>query len=164
MILCEHLYQLRQSVESNLQLTMSNEQLANEHLDWFDEEGKVKSVEDIMPPIAIISPYREQVIYMKRAIKEDPQLMNLPITVNTVDGFQGQERDIVYISLVRSNSNGEIGFLKDYRRMNVAMTRAKKLLIMVGDSATIGGHKFYEQLLEYVETNGGYQTGWEYMR
>jgi len=164
MILCEHLYQLRLTVDGARLTARDDEELAKEYLDWFDEEGEVKSVEEIMPPIAIISPYREQVIYMKRAIKEDPQLMDLPITVNTVDGFQGQERDIVYISLVRSNDNGEIGFLKDYRRMNVAMTRAKKLLVMVGDSATIGGYKFYEELLEYVETNGGYQTGWEYMR
>ena len=164
MILCEHLYQLRQTVESNVQLAMNDEQLAKQHPDWFDAEGAVKNVVEIMPPIAIISPYREQVIHMKRAIAEDPLLLDLPITVNTVDGFQGQEREIVYISLVRSNGNGEIGFLKDYRRMNVAMTRAKKLLVMVGDSATIGGHDFYEKLLEYVETNGSYQTGWEYMQ
>jgi superfamily I DNA and/or RNA helicase len=164
MILCEHLYQLRQTVESNVQLAMNDEQLAKQHPDWFDAEGAMKNVVEIMPPIAIISPYREQVIHMKRAIAEDPLLLDLPITVNTVDGFQGQEREIVYISLVRSNGNGEIGFLKDYRRMNVAMTRAKKLLVMVGDSATIGGHDFYEKLLEYVETNGSYQTGWEYMQ
>lgn len=164
MILCEHLYQLRLMVDGNVQLAITNEQLAKQHPDWFNAEGEVKSVAEIMPPIAIISPYREQVIYMKRAIAEDPQLMDLPITVNTVDGFQGQEREIVYISLVRSNASGEIGFLKDYRRMNVAMTRAKKLLVMVGDSATIGGYKFYEELLEYVEKNGSYQTGWEYMR
>lgn len=150
MILCEHLYLLRQTVDGARR---------TEGADVEEETAK-----DWMPPIAIISPYREQVIYMKQAISEDPKLMDLPITVNTVDGFQGQEREIVYISLVRSNANGEIGFLKDYRRMNVAMTRAKKLLVMVGDSATIGGHGFYEKLLEYVETNGGYQTGWEYMR
>ncbi|MFT4973956.1 MAG: ATP-dependent RNA/DNA helicase IGHMBP2 [Saprospiraceae bacterium] len=164
MLLCEHLYQLRQTVDDRRQTVQDDEALAEEHPEWFNEEGVMKSVEEIMPSIAIISPYREQVIYMKRAIKEDPKLVGLPITVNTIDGFQGQEREIVYISLVRSNSSGEIGFLKDARRMNVAMTRARKLLVMVGDSATIGGHDFYNKLLEYVETNGGYQTGWEYMQ
>jgi superfamily I DNA and/or RNA helicase len=86
------------------------------------------------------------------------------ISVNTIDGFQGQERDVIYISLVRSNTKNEIGFLSDYRRMNVAMTRARKLLVIIGDSSTIGNNKFYQALLEYCEKNGRYQTAWEYMR
>ena len=135
MILCEHLYQIKATYQDHP-----------------------------VPPIAIISPYREQVIHMKQVVQEDERLADLPITVNTIDGFQGQEREIVYISLVRSNSKGEIGFLSDYRRMNVAMTRAKKLLVMVGDSATIGGHEFYEKLLGYVEEKGLYDTAWSYMR
>ncbi|MEZ4985384.1 MAG: AAA domain-containing protein [Saprospiraceae bacterium] len=116
-----------------------------------------------LPNIAIISPYREQVEYMKKAIAEDSRLENVPITVQTIDGFQGQEREVVYISLVRSNSKGEIGFLKDYRRMNVAMTRARKKLIIIGDSATIGRDDFYLRFLTYCEEKGSYRTAWEFM-
>ncbi|MFT5166827.1 MAG: ATP-dependent RNA/DNA helicase IGHMBP2 [Saprospiraceae bacterium] len=116
------------------------------------------------PEIAIISPYREQVIYIKQNIAEDELLSPLPIRVGTIDGFQGQESDIVYISLVRSNGEGEIGFLKDYRRMNVAMTRAKRKLVIIGDSATIGGDNFYAAFLDYCDKHGLYQSAWEYMR
>ncbi|MEO0339426.1 MAG: AAA domain-containing protein, partial [Bacteroidota bacterium] len=116
-----------------------------------------------LPAIAIISPYREQVMHMQDIIDNDPTFSDLPIAVNTIDGFQGQEKDVVYISLVRSNSKGEIGFLKDYRRINVAMTRAKQQLIIVGDSATIGADEFYMDLLAYCEAFGTYQTAWEYM-
>jgi superfamily I DNA and/or RNA helicase len=72
------------------------------------------------------------------------------VSVNTVDGFQGQERDIIVISLVRSNENGEIGFLRDLRRMNVAITRARMKLIIVGDSSTMTRHPFYKKLFDYV--------------
>ena len=116
------------------------------------------------PSIGIISPYREQVEFISEAIKEDPKLVDRPISVNTIDGFQGQEREVIYISLVRSNAKSQIGFLKDTRRMNVAMTRAKKLLVIIGDSGTIGGNSFYEQFLNYVEEYGGYRTAWEYMQ
>lgn len=121
-------------------------------------------VEIELPSIALISPYREQVSLMQEAVKEDEKLVGLPITVNTIDSFQGQERDVVYISLVRSNTKNEIGFLNDYRRMNVAMTRARKQLIVIGDSATIGGHSFYEAFLKYAEEIGTYQSAWEYFR
>ncbi len=120
--------------------------------------------EGALPPIALISPYREQVILMQRLVEEDPALCELPLTINTIDGFQGQERDVVYICLVRSNAKGEIGFLKDYRRMNVAMTRARKKLIVIGDSATVGQDEFYGAFLQYCEQAGLYQTAWEYMR
>jgi superfamily I DNA and/or RNA helicase len=113
--------------------------------------------------VALISPYREQVVYMQTMISDDEQMKKLPITVNTIDGFQGQERDVVYISLVRSNAKGEIGFLTDYRRMNVAMTRARKKLVVVGDSGTIGQDKFYDAFLNYCEQNGSYHTAWEFM-
>jgi len=135
------------------------------------------------PTIGILSPYREQVNYLEHMIQEDETLgplllnrkaqaqmenMELPahnhITVNTIDGFQGQERDVIYLSLVRSNAKNEIGFLSDYRRMNVAMTRARMLLVVVGDSATIGQNKFYSAFLDYCTTHGQYQTAWEYMR
>lgn len=116
-----------------------------------------------IPTIAIISPYREQVTYMQTLLQEDELLKKLPITINTIDGFQGQERDVVYISLVRSNGKAEIGFLNDYRRMNVAMTRARKKLIIIGDSGTIGQDRFYDAFLNYCEKNGAYHTAWEFM-
>ena len=120
------------------------------------------------PSIGILSPYREQVNYLEDMVREDevlaPLHANSQLVVNTVDGFQGQERDVIYISLVRSNPKSEIGFLSDYRRMNVAMTRARKLLVVIGDSATIGNNAFYAKFLEYCEGKGGYQSAWEYMR
>ncbi len=118
-----------------------------------------------IPSIGIISPYSAQVIYMKEILETDeniqPHLSS--ISINTIDAFQGQEREVIYISLVRSNEKSEIGFLADYRRMNVAMTRAKKKLVIIGDSATIGGHSFYNDFLNYVEKYGQYQSAWEYM-
>ncbi|HKK74165.1 MAG TPA: AAA domain-containing protein [Saprospiraceae bacterium] len=117
-----------------------------------------------LPEIALISPYREQTLHMEQIIDEDPKFREQPITINTIDGFQGQEKEVVYLSLVRSNPKGEIGFLKDYRRMNVAMTRAKKQLIIVGDSATIGGDDFYADLLAFCESKGSYRSAWDYMR
>jgi ATP-dependent RNA/DNA helicase IGHMBP2 len=134
--------------------------ILREHLYQLAEHLENKAISEI----AIISPYREQVIYIKQNIAEDELLSQFPIRVGTIDGFQGQESDIVYISLVRSNSKGEIGFLKDYRRMNVAMTRAKRKLVIIGDSSTIGGDDFYTSFLEYCDKHGSYQSAWEYMR
>ena len=74
------------------------------------------------------------------------------ITVNTVDGFQGQEKDVIFISLVRANEKGHIGFLNDLRRMNVAITRARMKLVILGDSRTLKKHSFYRKLIEYIET------------
>ncbi len=126
--------------------------------------------EQFAPDVAIISPYKEQVIRFERLFYEEPELSSFvsdphkpQVSINTIDGFQGQERDIVYLSLVRSNPKAEIGFLSDYRRMNVAMTRARKLLVVVGDSATIGKTPFYRAFLDYVEKHGKYQTAWEYL-
>ena len=116
-----------------------------------------------LPSIALISPYREHVLHMQDTAAEDSRLTNVQLDINTIDAFQGQERDVVYISLVRSNPKCEIGFLGDYRRMNVAMTRARKLLVIVGDSATVGADPFYQKMLEYVEIKGKYQTAWEFM-
>lgn len=115
------------------------------------------------PSIAIISPYREQVRFIQEHIEGDfDHYPDDDITVDTIDSFQGQERDVVYISLVRSNENGEIGFLKDTRRMNVAMTRAKKKLVIIGDSATLGSFSFYSHFLDYCEQHGAYATAWEW--
>lgn len=104
--------------------------------------------------IGIITPYRSQLSEIQQNILNED--------CNTVDSFQGQERDIIIISLVRSNENGEIGFLSDYRRMNVAMTRAKKKLIVIGDSATLGQDKFYNDFLDFVEQKASYRTAWEF--
>ncbi|HKK74037.1 MAG TPA: AAA domain-containing protein [Saprospiraceae bacterium] len=116
-----------------------------------------------LPSIALISPYREQVLHLEDRVEDDAKLAEVPLTINTIDGFQGQERDVVYISLVRSNAKGEIGFLSDYRRMNVAMTRARKQLVVIGDSATIGNTRFYQDFLAYAEDKGEYRTAWQYM-
>jgi len=115
--------------------------------------------------IGIIAPYKAQVRTLRDALRESPMLSSYQehISINTVDGFQGQERDIIYISLTRSNSNGEIGFLGDVRRMNVALTRAKKKLVVVGDSATLGRHPFYESFIEYAESIHAYHTAWEWV-
>lgn len=120
--------------------------------------------EDTLPTVAIISPYRQQVVRAEDLIEDEPRLSAFKLAINTIDGFQGRERDVVYLSLVRSNERQEIGFLSDYRRMNVAITRAKKYLIVIGDSATIGNDAFFAGFLEYVEKNGLYQTAWEYMK
>ena len=115
--------------------------------------------------IGVIAPYRAQINYLKDAVEENDELSGLllhrQLSVGTVDSFQGQERDIIAISLTRSNSHGEIGFLSDIRRMNVGMTRARKKLLLVGDSSTLGSHPFYKAFLDYVERVGGYRTAWE---
>ncbi len=85
------------------------------------------------------------------------------ISVNTIDSFQGQERDIVYISMTRSNAAGVIGFLSDTRRMNVAMTRARKKLVVVGDSATLSRFPFYADFIAYAEKIDAYKSAWEFM-
>ena len=113
--------------------------------------------------IGIITPYRAQVDILVKLVEASPELMSVreKITINTVDAFQGQERDAIGISFVRSNDKSEVGFLGDIRRTNVAMTRAKKKLIMVGDSATLGAHPFYLALIEHVQERGFYKSAFE---
>jgi ATP-dependent RNA/DNA helicase IGHMBP2 len=117
------------------------------------------------PDIAVISPYKQQVYLLKELLLNSPELQVYgdKISVNTIDSFQGQERDIVYIGLTRSNSEGVIGFLSDVRRMNVAVTRAKKKLVVIGDSATLARSEFYSGFIGYVEGCGGYKSAWEFM-
>jgi ATP-dependent RNA/DNA helicase IGHMBP2 len=117
------------------------------------------------PTLGIISPYKDQVVLLKEKLEQAPIHHGWRpfITVDTVDGFQGQERDIIYISLVRSNTEGGIGFLGDTRRMNVAMTRARKKLVLAGDSGTLGKHPFYSAFLDYVDEVGAYVSAWDYM-
>ncbi|MFO0885017.1 MAG: C-terminal helicase domain-containing protein [Pirellulales bacterium] len=103
----------------------------------------------------MISPYAAQV----RLLRD--KLASTEVGVDTIDGFQGQEREAILISLVRSNGNGEVGFLSDTRRMNVALTRARRKLVVVGDTATLCQHPFYAKLVEYFELCGAYKSVWE---
>jgi len=115
--------------------------------------------------VGIISPYREQVTLLEQLFRERAQTIpaHLHIQVQTIDSFQGQERDAIYVSLVRSNDKHEIGFLKDYRRMNVAMTRARKKLVLIGDSATLANDAFYRKFIEHAEQHESYRSAWEYV-
>lgn len=117
------------------------------------------------PTIAVIAPYRHQVEVLKDVVAQHPDLQDvLPfLSVNTIDSFQGQERDAVFISLTRSNADSAVGFLSEIRRMNVAMTRARKKLVVVGDSATLSSFPFYEDFIRYAQDRDAYITAWELM-
>ena len=120
--------------------------------EYFKKIGKQRVLDERLD-VGIISPYRAQVQYLHRQIKkkEWAKPYRQLISVNTVDGFQGQERDIILISLVRANDDGQIGFLRDLRRMNVAITRARMKLIILGDASTMTQHPFYRKLYNYIE-------------
>ena len=119
---------------------------------YIDKIGQKRFLDERLD-VGIISPYKVQTQYLRQQIRrrEEFKPYRQVISINTVDGFQGQERDIILISLVRSNENGQIGFLSDLRRMNVAMTRARMKLIIFGDKTTLQHHAFYRQLIRYVE-------------
>ena len=120
---------------------------------------------DNFPTIAVISPYKQQIYLLKEQLQHSPVLQPYlnKISVNTIDSFQGQERDIVYISMTRSNTESKIGFLSDIRRMNVAMTRARKKLIVIGDSGTLSQLPFYADFVTYAEQREAYKSAWEFM-
>ena len=125
-------------------------------------EGELRIVQKLfeteLPDLsrtAFISPYSGQVSAAK-------ELLPKGLRISTIDSFQGQEKETIIVSLVRSNDDGDIGFLKDYRRMNVAITRAKEQLFVIGDSATIGADAFYNAFLTYIEQHGTYRTVWEF--
>ena len=120
--------------------------------DYFTKIGKSRILEEQID-VGVISPYRAQVQYLRSLVKKRDffKPYRRLITINTVDGFQGQERDVILIYLVSSNDEGQIGFLRDLRRMNVAITRARMKLIILGDSTTMVRHPFYKKLYEYVE-------------
>ena len=124
--------------------------LALQH--YFNQIGKQRLLDEHID-VGIISPYRAQVQYLRRLLmkREFFKPFRRLISVNTVDGFQGQERDIIVISMVRSNDDGQIGFLRDLRRMNVAITRARMKLIILGDKNTMTRHPFYQQLSQYID-------------
>jgi superfamily I DNA and/or RNA helicase len=117
------------------------------------------------PTIGIISPYRLQVQLLQELTPHSPELRRYAhkITVNTIDSFQGQERDIIYIGMTRSNPDSRIGFLAEIRRMNVAMTRARRKLIVIGDSATLAQTPFYAGFIEYAERHNAYNSAWEFL-
>ncbi len=132
---------------------------------YVQSADNIKDIENIKD-IAIISPYKAQVNFLQETYKDEilvPDDFMKKIAVNTIDSFQGQERDLIYISLVRSNDKGKIGFLSDIRRMNVAMTRARKKLVVIGDSSTICRHKFYNQFFDYVNQIGAYRSAFEFI-
>ncbi|GAB4028189.1 AAA domain-containing protein [Spirosoma koreense] len=139
--------------------------LLMKHLTQLVTDLSTRYTPQAFPTIAIISPYKQQVSLLKELLTHSPDLLiyGPKISVNTIDSFQGQERDIVYISMVRSNTEGDIGFLSDIRRMNVAMTRARKKLIIVGDSATLANLPFYADFISYSENLNAYQSAWEWM-
>ena len=124
--------------------------LALEH--YFQKIGRQRILDERLD-VGVISPYRAQVQYLRRLFKKREFFKHYRslISVNTVDGFQGQERDIILLSLVRSNDEGQIGFLRDLRRMNVAITRARMKVIILGDASTLTRHTFYKKLYDYIE-------------
>lgn len=165
---------------NNLLLTAAHLQNTGTHISFIDtagsgyneihgpdgtslqNEGELNIVQqlletEMLDPLktALISPYSGQVTAAKEVL---PKQMR----ISTIDSFQGQEKENIIVSLVRSNDDGDIGFLKDYRRMNVAITRAKEQLFVIGDSATIGADPFYNSFLSYIEQHGTYRTSWEF--
>ena len=138
--------------EGTGRLNTGEAELLLHHLRHYLERIGITRLLDERIDFGVISPYRAQVQYLRHLIKREPffrPLRNL-ITVHTVDGFQGQERDVIFISLVRANADGQIGFLRDLRRMNVAITRARMKLVILGDTATLTRHPFYKALYEYI--------------
>lgn len=135
------------------------------HLSKFVSELSSHYSRDNFPSVAVISPYKQQIQLLREQLDHSPELQPYAdkIAVNTIDSFQGQERDIVYISMTRSNTDNKIGFLSDIRRMNVAMTRARKKLVIVGDSGTLSQLGFYAGFISYAEERNGYKSAWEYM-
>lgn len=123
---------------------------------YFTKIGRQRIADEHID-VGVISPYRAQVQLLRRMVRKDEffKPYRKCVTVNTVDGFQGQERDIIVISLVRSNDDGQIGFLSDLRRMNVAITRARMKLIIVGSVQTMTRHAFYKELYDYVQESAG---------
>ena len=122
---------------------------------YIEKIGKERVMEERID-FGLISPYKAQVQYIRGLIKREGffRVLRPQITVHTVDGFQGQERDVILISLVRANEGGQIGFLNDLRRMNVAITRARMKLMIIGDASTLTRHAFYRELLSYIKRRG----------
>jgi superfamily I DNA and/or RNA helicase len=135
------------------------------HLSHYTKELSATYTAQNFPTIGVIAPYRHQVELLKETVATHPDLNDWQhaITVNTIDSFQGQERDVIYISLTRSNADSTIGFLSELRRTNVALTRARKKLVVIGDSATLSGFPFYADLIHYAQEHDAYKSAWEFM-
>ena len=152
-----------QDPESRSTFNREEARMLMKHMGELLERFSLSAVLEQQLQIGIISPYKAQVKVLNELFEEQEEWKPLKeqVDINTVDAFQGQERDVIYISLARSNDLGEIGFLADVRRMNVAMTRARKKLVIFGDSATLGSNAFYNQFLDYVQEIGGYRSIFE---
>lgn len=141
-------------------------ELLVQHLDDYLNLINGLGWENDIKDIGIISPYMAQVAVLKKYLFKQQFIAKERINhidINTIDSFQGQERDIIYISLVQSNAKGNIGFLSDIRRINVAITRARKKLVIIGDTATIGQHPFYSKLIDYANEIGAYRHAYEFL-
>lgn len=161
-------YQDQQEQESLSTYNPDEAKFTLQHLENLLKRVGIGTIKTQGWTIGLIAPYRAQVRKFNELIFESYAYPNLRsfselLTIDSIDGFQGQERDIIVISLVRSNSKGEIGFLSDVRRMNVALTRAKRKLVVIGDSATLCTHEFYREFLDYVEEKGCYKSVYEFM-
>lgn len=156
-------YAESQDAETLSRFNEEEAQLLIKRLEMLIEELTVETWNTSRFTLGIITPYRAQVDILVKLVEASSvlSLIRERLVVNTVDAFQGQERDVIGISFVRSNEKSEVGFLGDIRRTNVAMTRAKKKLIMIGDSATLGAHPFYLGLIEYVQDKGYYKSAFE---
>ena len=119
--------------------------------DYFQKVGRDRIIHERID-VGLISPYKGQVRLLRQLLKRDPfwKPFRQFVTIDTVDGFQGQERDIIVISMVRSNDDGQVGFLRDLRRMNVAITRARMKVLLIGDGSTLCRHPFYRRLYDYI--------------
>ena len=145
--------------ESFGRINKAEAELTLQHLElYYGRIGKQRILDERID-VGIISPYRAQVQLLRRMIKKREFFKPYRhlISVNTVDGFQGQERDVIILSLVRSNDEGQIGFLRDLRRMNVAITRARMKLIILGSVDTLTKHPFYKRLYEYIGNLSAYE-------
>lgn len=150
--------------ETKSTLNPEEAELLFKHLKKYLENIENKDDLRGIDAVGVISPYKAQVMFMQEYFEENfdlPVLIKKKISINTIDSFQGQERDIIYISLVRSNEKNVIGFLADIRRMNVAMTRARKKLVIIGDSGTIAKNDFYNSFVDYIHEIDAYTSAFE---
>ena len=151
---CEYLE--HQQEESLSRINKREAELLVLQLQVYIENISKERVLEEQIDFGVISPYKAQVYYLRSLIKRNAffKPFRKLITIHTVDGFQGQERDVILISLVRANEAGQIGFLNDLRRMNVAITRARMKLIIIGDASTLSHHPFYRKLYQYIQEKG----------
>ncbi|MBW3467101.1 AAA domain-containing protein [Arthrospiribacter ruber] len=154
--------------ESLSTYNLEEARFALNYLESFVKRIGLRQLKEREFSIGLIAPYRAQVRRLNELLFDTFEFPNLKdyaafLTIDSIDGFQGRERDIMLISLVRSNAKGEIGFLADTRRMNVALTRAKRKMIVIGDSATLSSHPFYTAFLDYVEEKNCYKSVYEFL-